>query len=96
MRALGRRGIPRRVWRTREPLGFLQDARAAQAAVDQARLRYEQGYIEYFEVLDAEQQLTGVRSDLVQSRIETATAMVSVYRSLAGAPPQAEQLALGE
>ncbi|UJJ33023.1 efflux transporter outer membrane subunit [Halopseudomonas maritima] len=63
---------------------------AAQAAVDQARLRYEQGYIDYFEVLDAEQQLTGVRSDLVQSRIDTATAMVSVYRSLAGAPPEPE------
>ena len=75
---------------------LLASSEAAQAAVDQARLRYEQGYIEYFEVLDAEQQLTGVRSDLVQSRIETATAMVSVYRSLAGAPPQAEQLALGE
>lgn len=75
---------------------LLASSEAAQAAVDQARLRYEQGYIEYFEVLDAEQQLTGVRSDLVQSRIETATAMASVYRSLAGAPPQAEQLALGE
>lgn len=69
---------------------LLASSEAAQAAVDQARLRYEQGYIEYFEVLDAEQQLTGVRSDLVQSRIETATAMVSVYRSLAGAPPVPE------
>lgn len=72
----------------RERSRWLQaSSEAAQAAVDQARLRYEQGYIEYFEVLDAEQQLTAVRSDLVQSRIETATAMVSVYRSLAGAPP---------
>ncbi|MEE3158177.1 MAG: efflux transporter outer membrane subunit [Pseudomonadota bacterium] len=69
---------------------LLASSEAAQAAVDQARLRYEQGYIEYFEVLDAEQQLIGVRSDLVQSRIETATAMVSVYRSLAGAPPVPE------
>ncbi|MAD01874.1 MAG: RND transporter [Pseudomonadales bacterium] len=69
---------------------LLASSEAAQAAVAQARLRYEQGYIEYFEVLDAEQQLTGVRSDLVQSRIETATAMVSVYRSLAGAPPVPE------
>ncbi|WP_425055890.1 efflux transporter outer membrane subunit [Pseudomonas abyssi] len=69
---------------------LLASSEAAQAAVDQARMRYEQGYIEYFEVLDAEQQLTGVRSDLVQSRIETATAMVSVYRSLAGAPPVPE------
>jgi len=66
---------------------WLQTAtESAEQAVEQARLRYEQGYIEYFEVLDAEQALTAVRSDLVQSRIESAVAMVSVYQAIAGAP----------
>ncbi|MGY8811657.1 MAG: efflux transporter outer membrane subunit [Pseudomonadales bacterium] len=69
--------------------GWLQSAsEAAEQAVEQARLRYEQGYIEYFEVLDAEQALTAVRSDLVQSRIESAVAMVSVYQAIAGAPAE--------
>ncbi len=64
---------------------------SAEHAVEQARLRYEQGYIEYFEVLDAEQALTAVRSDLVQSRIDSAVAMVSVYQAIAGAPQSGEE-----
>lgn len=68
---------------------FLQTAsESAEQAVEQARLRYEQGYIEYFEVLDTEQALTAVRSELVQSRIDSAVAMVSVYQAIAGAPAE--------
>ena len=68
---------------------FLQTAsESAEQAVEQARLRYEQGYIEYFEVLDTEQALTAVRSELVQSQIDSAVAMVSVYQAIAGAPAE--------
>ncbi|GGC93656.1 efflux transporter outer membrane subunit [Halopseudomonas salina] len=60
---------------------------AAIQAVEQARDRYDQGFIGYFELLAAEQELTSMRDNLVQSRTEMALAMVNVYRSLAGAPP---------
>lgn len=59
---------------------------AATQAVNQARERYDQGFIGYFELLSAEQELTAVRDDLVQSQTATALAMVNVYKALAGAP----------
>ena len=59
---------------------------AATVAVAQARDRYEQGFIGYFELLAAEQELTAMRDTLVRSETETVLAMVNVYRALAGAP----------
>ncbi|UAW97214.1 efflux transporter outer membrane subunit [Halopseudomonas nanhaiensis] len=64
-------------------------ADAAGQAVEQARDRYEQGLIGYFELLAAEQEFTAIRDDLVRSQTERALAMVGVYRSLAGAPDAA-------
>ncbi|SDS54064.1 outer membrane protein, multidrug efflux system [Halopseudomonas xinjiangensis] len=66
---------------------FLQSAtNAANRAVEQARDRYEQGLIDYFELLEAQQELTSIRNTLVQSKTDKVLAMVNVYRSLAGAP----------
>lgn len=68
-------------------VALLQSAAdAASQAVEQARDRYEQGLIGYFELLAAEQEFTALRDELVRSQTETALAMVGVYRSLAGAP----------
>lgn len=73
-------------------VGLLQDVTAAsEQAVDQARVRYEQGYIDYFELLSAELELARARDSLVLGQTEQALAMVNVYRSLAGAPTLAAE-----
>lgn len=59
---------------------------SAGQAVARARDRYEQGYIDYFELLGAELEFTQARDALVRSQTLQALAMVNVYRSLAGAP----------
>lgn len=76
-----------RYQQSHERAALLQSATdAATQAVEQARDRYDQGFIGYFELLAAEQELTGMRDSLVQSRTAMVLAMVNVYRSLAGAP----------
>lgn len=65
----------------------MQQAEAqAQQAVTLARTRYENGLIDYFEVLSAEQELASARDAAVRSRTAEVVAMVDVYRALAGAP----------
>jgi multidrug efflux system outer membrane protein len=59
---------------------------AARKAVEQARDRYDQGYIDFFELLTAEQELSRASNALIQGRTSQALAMVNVYRTLAGAP----------
>ena len=51
------------------------------------RTRHDRGYIGYFEVLSAEQELITARDEAVTSRTAEVLAMVDVYRALAGAPP---------
>lgn len=57
---------------------------AAAQAVEQARDRYDQGFIGYFELLAAEQELTAMRDNLVRSQTAMGLAMMNVYRALAG------------
>ncbi|KAA9134139.1 TolC family protein [Marinihelvus fidelis] len=59
---------------------------AATEAARLARVRYERGFIGYFEVLSADQELVSVRDVAVQSQTAEVLAMVDVYRALAGAP----------
>lgn len=78
-------------------VALLASARdAAEQAVAQARERYEQGYIDYFELLTAELELTRARDALAQARTGQALAMVNVYRSLAGPPAGEQQQALAQ
>ena len=63
----------------------------AERAAELARTRYDRGFIGYFEVLAAEQELTVTRDAQVRSRTEEVLAMVDVYRALAGAPTPEEE-----
>ena len=65
-------------------------AENAEEAAQLARTRYERGFIGYFEVLAAEQELTATRDARVRSQTGVVLAMVDVYRALAGAPAPQE------
>ncbi|KAF0805960.1 RND efflux system outer membrane lipoprotein [Alcanivorax sp. S71-1-4] len=72
----------------------LRDATAAATeAVRLARTRYDQGFIGYFEVLSAEQELISTRDALIQSQTDVTVSMVNLYRALAGAPLPAPETA---
>ncbi|CAB3745712.1 efflux transporter outer membrane subunit [Paraburkholderia humisilvae] len=65
--------------------------RAANDAAEAARLariRYEDGLIDLFEVLDAERQLLQAQDAFAEGRMRSAGAAVSLYRALAGGWPQ--------
>ncbi len=73
--------------RIQQRVARLQQAQAqARQAADLARTRYRDGFIGYFEVLDAEQELAAAREATIQSRTASIVAMVDVYRTLAGPP----------
>ncbi len=81
-----------RYQQAQERVALLQSAaESSRKAVAQARERYEQGFIGYFELLTAELELNRVRDTLMQSKTSQALALVSVYRSIAGAPAFAVQ-----
>lgn len=61
---------------------------SATQAVEQARNRYDEGFIGYFELLAAEQELSAMRDRVVRSQTATVLAMVNVYRALAGPPAE--------
>ena len=65
---------------------------AAQQAAELARLRYREGFIGFFEVLDSERELMDTRDAFIRSRTEVTLAMVDLYRALAGAPVPPEQV----
>lgn len=71
--------------RARERLTYLTESAAASSrAAELARLRYENGVVDFLQVLDAERSLLQAEDQLAQSRTETATSLVSVYKALAG------------
>ncbi|MBL4713981.1 MAG: TolC family protein, partial [Alcanivorax sp.] len=74
-----------------ERLGAATDA--ASEAAELARTRYRQGFIGFFEVLAAEQELIDTRDALIESRTAETLAMVNIYRALAGAPGDATPIA---
>ncbi len=49
-----------------------------------ARLRYENGYTSYLEVLDAERSLFNVELQYTQTRADALTALISVYKAMGG------------
>ena len=71
--------------RTRESLKDATDA--AQASLKAARLartRYEGGVVDFLAVLDAERTQLAAEDRLAQSRTETATSLIAVYKALGG------------
>ena len=74
-----------------ERLGAATDA--AGEAAELARTRYRQGFIGFFEVFAAEQELIDTRDALIESRTAETLAMVNIYRALAGAPGAATPIA---
>jgi multidrug efflux system outer membrane protein len=64
---------------------FLSESvKASQSAADLAKTQYENGATDFLTVLDAERVLLESQDQLAQSQTQTATALVAVYKSLAG------------
>jgi multidrug efflux system outer membrane protein len=49
-----------------------------------ARLRYDNGYTSYIEVLDAERSLFQAQIQLVQTQAQLFFALINLYRALGG------------
>lgn len=64
-------------------------ANASATAARLARTRYEGGYVDFLEVLDAERTQLEAEDRLAQSRTETATSLIAVYKALGGGWEQA-------
>jgi outer membrane protein, multidrug efflux system len=63
-------------------------AKESAEAARLARIRYQEGLIDLFEVLDAERQLLQAQDAFADGRTRSASAAVSLYRALAGGWPQ--------
>ena len=59
-------------------------ARNAEDATRLARVRFDAGAVDFLVVIDAERQALASRDALVQSQVDQATSLVSVYRALGG------------
>ena len=71
--------------RTRDSLSDAAAAAAAsQTAARIARARYEGGLVDFLDVLDAERTQLADEDRLAQSRTDTATSLVAVYKALGG------------
>jgi outer membrane protein, multidrug efflux system len=76
--------------RARDSLTHVEQAAEASAtAARLARTRYEGGYVDFLEVLDAERTQLGAEDQLAQSRTNTATSLIAVYKALGGGWEQA-------
>lgn len=59
-------------------------ATSAEEAAKLARIRFDGGVTDFLAVLDAEREVLSNRDQLVQSQLDTATSLVSVYRAIGG------------
>jgi outer membrane protein, multidrug efflux system len=57
---------------------------ASEKAARLARQRFEGGLTDFLDVLDAEREALSAQDSLAQSRTDTATAMVAIYKALGG------------
>ncbi len=73
----------------RDERAHLEAAAVASArGAELARLRFEGGLVDFLQVLDAERRRLDAEDQLAQSQARTATALVAVYRALAGGWPE--------
>lgn len=71
--------------RSRERLvQLVEAAEASGTAARLARLRYENGVVDFLQVLDAERSLLEAEDSLAQGRTEAATSLVALYKALGG------------
>lgn len=61
-----------------------ESVKASQAAATLSQSRYDNGATDFLTVLDAERVLLQAQDQLAQTRTETATALVAVYKALGG------------
>jgi multidrug efflux system outer membrane protein len=61
-----------------------QAANASERAADLARQRFQGGLTDFVNVLEAERDALTVQDSLAQSRTQTATSLVAVYKALGG------------
>jgi len=61
-----------------------ESVKASQAAARLSRSRYDNGATDFLTVLDAERVLLQAQDQLAQTRTQTATALVAVYKALGG------------
>ena len=59
-------------------------ALASSRAADLARQRFEGGLADFLVVLDAERDALTLQDSLAQSRTQTATALIAIYKALGG------------
>jgi multidrug efflux system outer membrane protein len=75
--------------RARRENDHLRDsARASVEAARLARLRFEAGATDFLQVLDAERSLLDAQDRHAQSHTRVATALVAVYKAVAGGWPE--------
>ena len=71
--------------RARDRLAHVeQAAKSSRSAAQLARVRYENGIIDFLQVLDAERTLLEAEDRLAQSRTDVATSLIAVYKALGG------------
>jgi multidrug efflux system outer membrane protein len=70
-------------------------ASASDKAADLARKRFEGGLIDFLEVLDAERTALSAELLLSQSRTDSATSLIAVYKALGGGWETLPQNAVG-
>ncbi len=71
--------------RQQEAVGFEEDAViAAESAVQLALVQYREGAVDYQRVLDTQRVLLASQNSLIDSRAETATNLISLYKALGG------------
>jgi NodT family efflux transporter outer membrane factor (OMF) lipoprotein len=77
-----------RAARTRDEAAHLERAATDSARAAQlAQTRFDAGAIDYYEVLDAQRSLLQAQDAAADARLRNATAVVSVYKALAGGWP---------
>ncbi|MGQ0656867.1 MAG: efflux transporter outer membrane subunit [Chromatiales bacterium] len=72
----------------REQRHLSDSATARSDAAGLARVRFEGGMADFLQVLDAERSLLEAEDSLARSHTRTATALVAVYKALAGGWPE--------
>jgi multidrug efflux system outer membrane protein len=71
--------------RARERLAHVEQAAQASATAAQlARVRFQNGLVDFLQVLDAERTQLEAEDRLAQSRTEAATSLIAVYKALGG------------